>query len=98
MSLRFTDLFFKSAACPPSKRLLMYGKGGLPGNQMKQVRSHLSKCDFCNAELQLLTKYQIGEEESSFAEMPSKLRRLAKRLLKSGIAQNPMPEHRLGAR
>jgi len=98
MPLRFTGLFFKSAACPPSQRLLIYRQHGLPGNQMKQVRSHLTNCDFCNAELQLLTRYQFGEEESRFAEMPAHLRRLAKRLLKSGVAQNPMPEHRLGAR
>jgi len=87
MPLPFTNLFFKSASCPPSERLLTYGLRGLPSNQMKQVTSHLGYCDFCNAELQLLTRYRNNDEESGYTEMPSQLRRLAERLLNDGVAR-----------
>ena len=38
-------------------------------------------CDFCNAELQLLNRYQNTRDEYSFVEMPLQLRGLAERLL-----------------
>lgn len=38
-------------------------------------------CDFCNAELQLLTRHRSNPEECRLVEMPAGLRRLAERLL-----------------
>jgi hypothetical protein len=46
------------------------------------IESHLASCDFCGAELQLLTNCESENEEDSFAEMPEHLRRLAEALLK----------------
>ena len=46
------------------------------------VEAHLGSCDFCNAELQLLTLHRNESEEYAFAEMPTHLRRLAHVLLR----------------
>lgn len=51
-----------------------------PVDQVR-VESHLEYCDFCSAELQLLTRHQNEAEEYSFAEMPAQVRRLAEDLL-----------------
>src|SRR6266496_3883440 len=91
MALRLSTLFFKSAGCPSSERLLKFQNRALLPKQMRQTKSHLAYCEFCSAELQLLMRYQTGEEESSLAEMPLQLRRLAERLLKSRIAYSPQP-------
>jgi hypothetical protein len=46
-----------------------------------RIEAHLANCDFCNAELQLLTRYQDTQDEYSFVELPLQLRGLAERLL-----------------
>lgn len=50
------------------------------------VASHLDECDFCGAELQLLTEHAPAEEaECQFAEMPPHLRWLAESLLSTNL-------------
>jgi hypothetical protein len=50
------------------------------------VASHLDECDFCGAELQLLTEHAPAEEEECvLAEMPLNLRWLAKSLLNTDL-------------
>ena len=90
MALRLTTLFFKSAGCPSSERLLKFQNRVLLPKQMRQTKSHLADCEFCNAELQLLMKYRAGEEEPGLAEMPLQLRRIAERLLKPKVACSPV--------
>ena len=48
-----------------------------------RIEAHLTDCDFCNAELQLLNRCQDTQDEYSFAEMPLQLRGFAERLLHS---------------
>jgi hypothetical protein len=102
MSSSFATLFCKTVRCPTSQALLEYcGSFMSPGEQAR-VKRHLESCDFCNAELQLLTCCQTEAEEYSFVEMPAPIRRLAEDLLKRSavpflqfaeLAENPHVSH-----
>lgn len=61
--------------------LLCYRSDDLSSEQRARVASHLGICEFCEAELQLLTEYPAIEEECPLAEMPLNLRCLAEALL-----------------
>jgi hypothetical protein len=53
---------------------------------MVWVASHLDECDFCGAELQLLTEHTpVEEEECQLSDMPPHLRWLAESLLSSNL-------------
>ena len=82
----FSGRFNKGRSCPSSQSLLAYHRAGLPAHQLHRVESHLTDCDFCNAELQLLTRHQSHLEEFAVAEMPAQLRVLAEQLLKHSVA------------
>jgi len=86
MPSRFASLFRKTAECPTSQALLGYRRSIISSNELVYIRSHLASCDFCSAELQLLTRYRSETEEYSFAEMPAQLRRLAEDLLTQSTA------------
>jgi hypothetical protein len=77
----FASLFRKTAGCPTSQALLAYCRSLMGSNELVCIKNHLGSCDFCSAELQLLTRYRNQAEEYSFAEMPVQLRRLAEDLL-----------------
>src|SRR5436190_13380019 len=80
----FANLFCKRVSCPSSQRLLAYHQFRLGRRRTGRIDTHLVSCDFCNAELQLLTRHRDNCEESSFAEMPAQLRRLAESLFNRG--------------
>ncbi len=82
MPSSFASLFCKTAGCPTSQALLAYRRSLLIPQDYDCIESHLASCDFCSAELQLLTCYRSEAEEYSFAEMPGQLRRVAEDLLK----------------
>lgn len=50
-------------------------------NELAFIEQHLTICDFCGAELQLLTCGCVEDEEYVFAVIPAPLRRLAEDLL-----------------
>jgi len=81
MPSSIANQFYKGAACPASQALLAYHQARLLAAQMERIESHLASCDFCNAELQLLARFDNSLEEYSFSEMPAQLRRLAESLL-----------------
>ena len=81
MSSTFNSLFCKTAACPTSQALLAYHRSLLNSKELAFIESHVSSCDFCSAELQLLARYRCEAEDYSFAEMPIQLRRVAEALL-----------------
>jgi hypothetical protein len=83
MATVFASLFNKKVGCPSSQDLLDYDQACLASAHSLCIEAHLAYCDFCNAELQLLNRYQNTHDEYSFAEMPSQLRGLAERLLHS---------------
>jgi hypothetical protein len=58
----------------------------MAAERMVWVASHLDECDFCGAELQLLTEHApVKEEECALADMPLNLRWLAESLLSADL-------------
>ena len=85
MPSAFVSLFHKKVGCPSSQDLLEYDQPRLASARSRRIKAHLAYCDFCNAELQLLTQHRNTKDEYAFAEMPAQLRRLAERLLNSSV-------------
>jgi len=77
--------FRKRVSCPSSETLLAFRRSHLSYEDSARIDSHLAICDFCNAELQLLTLHRSDIEEYAFAEMPTPLRRLAEGLLRTSV-------------
>ena len=78
--------FCKRATCPSSETLLAYRTCGLAVERMISVASHLDECDFCGAELQMLTEHAPAEiEECPLSAIPANLRWLAESLLSTNL-------------
>ncbi len=77
--------FRKRVSCPSSQTLLTFRRSHFSYEDSARIESHLAICDFCNAELQLLTLHHSDPEEYAFAEMPTPLRRLAEGLLGTSV-------------
>ena len=73
--------FRKKWHCPSSQALVSYQQRDLSDGQLLQVASHLATCDFCAAELQLLSKLPLAEHCKESPPMPAHLRALAEALL-----------------
>jgi hypothetical protein len=78
--------FRKRISCPSSQTLLAFSRSRLSYEGSAHVETHLATCDFCNAELQLLTLHRGDPEEYAFVEMPAQLRRLAEGLLRTNTS------------
>ncbi len=78
-----TARFQKLRTCPSADTLIRYEQAGLSGESRERVSSHLAVCDFCGAELQLLSKHWRREclAVGGPREMPPNLRRLAEDLM-----------------
>ena len=78
-----TARFQKLRTCPSAEVLIEYKDAGLPRARKARVARHLAVCEFCSAELQLLSKHRADYcPISRFAdEIPTHLRRLAEELL-----------------
>ncbi|HEY0407177.1 MAG TPA: hypothetical protein VGC89_15705 [Pyrinomonadaceae bacterium] len=78
--------FCKQLTCPSSETLLSYGVASLASELKTQVTKHLAGCDFCDAELHLLTRHQtpapVNYEQP---KMPAALRYLAESLLAGSL-------------
>ncbi len=83
MNLSGLRQFCKKPTCPPATYLVQYLSEGLSPTRIKRVERHLSSCDFCGAELQLLARHAptLKEEEYVTPVIPEHLRLLAKALL-----------------
>jgi hypothetical protein len=84
MASSFVSVFCKRISCPSSQTLLAFRRSRLGCGEKTYVEGHLDSCDFCSAELQLLTHHRNETEEYAFAEMPTQLRRLAQSILRRG--------------
>ena len=82
MPSSLVSLFCKTVCCPTSQALLAYQCLAPANTDRTYIENHLGYCDFCSAELQLLTRHRSEAEEYSFVEMPAQFRRLAEDLLK----------------
>ena len=72
--------FRKTADCPASEILLRYRRRRLPIRGRLEIDMHLRGCDFCSAELQLLTRHRSDLEPHASEEIPARLRRMAEEL------------------
>jgi len=73
--------FCKTSHCPSSEDLLRFRRGRLRGKERARIKVHLTSCDFCSAELQLLMRHRTDPEEYRLTEMPAQIRRLAEDFL-----------------
>ncbi len=80
------SMFRKRASCPSSQDLLGYHLSNVSDKKRARIRTHLLSCDFCSAELQLLTRHGADVEEDALVEMPAALRWMAERLLRRSAA------------
>ncbi|MBD0371762.1 MAG: hypothetical protein ICV60_13055 [Pyrinomonadaceae bacterium] len=74
-------IFSKQATCPSAETLVSYHTLNLAYGAAAHVSEHLSSCEFCGAELKLLSEHVPVEEEYREAEIPAHLRRLAEALM-----------------
>lgn len=81
-----TTIFCKQPTCPSSETLLSYGTASLAIEMKATVATHLAACDFCDAELRLLTNHAPAADESyQLTAMPAHLRYLAESLLAGSL-------------
>lgn len=75
-----TARYRKLRTCPQTETLLTFSAGG---SGVECVADHVNSCDFCGAEVQLLSRHAPPAETLPFAElaMPASLRRLAEDVL-----------------
>ena len=73
--------FGKGRRCPSSQILLSCYRSSLSAKQASRIAFHLASCDFCAAELQLLSRYPLAEGPCEPATMPLHLAGLAKALM-----------------
>ena len=95
MSSAKVDLFAKSASCPTTHQLLSYILAALSQESAKEIISHLEICDFCGAEVQLLSKHRISSSlvPDVPSEMPRHLRLLADSLLGKRASRSDLLAH-----
>ena len=76
-----TAPFLKLRTCPTSETLLLYHDAALARDATGEVTEHLSGCDFCGAEMHLLSRFRpVGPPVVRPARMPWPLYRLARDL------------------
>ncbi|MFL6255633.1 MAG: hypothetical protein ACJ74T_11520 [Pyrinomonadaceae bacterium] len=75
-----TNWFRKLRTCPRTETLLTYSAAG---GDVGRVAEHVESCDFCGAELQLLSSHAAQAATLPFAALalPDPLRRLAEDIL-----------------
>jgi len=80
MPSSMTAWFRKLRTCPRTETLFSFSAGGRRG---ERVAEHVESCDFCGAEVQLLSHHAPPAAALPFAAlvMPAPLRRLAQDIL-----------------
>ena len=77
-----TANFCKHKTCPSAEMLLDYTQATLARELWQQMSAHLDACDFCDAELHLLSKFPpVGAAICPAVKIPRPLYRLAMDLL-----------------
>jgi hypothetical protein len=82
--------FGKRGSCPTSEQTLSYIEGSLEGLVRERIATHLSSCDFCGAEFQLLSKFALTEQDHTPGPVPSLINLLSVNL----PLERPLPTHR----
>ncbi|MDT7688787.1 MAG: hypothetical protein QOJ70_37 [Acidobacteriota bacterium] len=83
MSSSSTARFRKLRTCPRSETLLTFCLGARSVAPTGRVAEHIESCEFCGAEVQLLSRHAPPAGTLPFAahSLPAPLRRLAEDLL-----------------
>lgn len=79
-----TARFRKLRSCPSTEALLLHGLTPSTGGRRDSVAAHLSACDFCGAEMQLLSHFPPPTTNALpfvAPEIPHALLRLAEDLM-----------------
>ena len=77
-----TAYFCKHKTCPSAEILLGYTQATLARELRQELTAHLDSCDFCDAELHLLSKFPpVGAPVCPKVKIPCSLYRLAQDLL-----------------
>ncbi|HEX8634400.1 MAG TPA: hypothetical protein VF703_09645 [Pyrinomonadaceae bacterium] len=76
-----TAKFCKHKTCPSAEMLLSYTRATLGRELRQQLTAHLNGCDFCDAELYLLSRFPPAAAVCPTGKIPFALYRLAKDLL-----------------
>ena len=77
-----TANFCKHKTCPSAEMLLGYTQATLARELRQQMSEHLDACDFCDAEMYLLSKFPpTGAPFCPAVKIPRSLYRLAKDIL-----------------
>lgn len=80
-----TAMFCKRKTCPSAEMLLLYHDGVLASAFEREIAAHLGECDFCGAELHLLTKFPpAGLPAYTPAAIPATFYQLVRDLLTTG--------------
>jgi hypothetical protein len=84
MKISDVVVFCKLSTCPSAAALVAFSQTALGKERHEQVAAHLEICDFCCAELQMLTQHSFyGEIDCPKVDMPLHLRLLAESILAS---------------
>ena len=78
-----TARFRKLRTCPQTETLLTFCQGARTAARRGRVAEHVEECDFCGAEVQLLSRHVLpaGALPLAAPAMPANLRRLAEDVL-----------------
>ncbi len=99
MKASSVNVFRKTLACPSSTLLLSFRSAALSPEVENLINHHLSSCDFCRAEVSLLSHHQPPVKRIGKApELPINLRILAESLLSQSKFLKQQPNARHGLR
>jgi hypothetical protein len=84
-----TARFRKLRTCPSTEALLLHGRASSTGGRRDTIAAHVSACDFCGAEMQLLSHFTPSANALPFVahEIPRPLLRLAEDLMNETTLQ-----------
>ena len=73
--------FCKNEDCPSSDELLGFQTGDLSLSRGREIRKHLTSCEFCEAEVEFYSHYPPVESTTEITEIPAPLYELAEAIL-----------------
>ena len=83
--------FVKTKTCPASERLVAFQSGMTDLLESAAIERHLTRCEFCEAEVELYRRHSPGAIESTEAgPLPEPLRELAEALLRKKADLKPL--------
>ena len=73
--------FCKSVNCPSSQELLAFQNKEMTAKESDVIETHLTLCEFCEAEVEFYANYPQAEEPCATVDIPIPLFELAESLL-----------------